>query len=495
MVVFEALLCSCAVLVVVLIVLSVIGKVTSLSPPGPGGLPYIGQGLNFSVNSAHKQFTEWAKEYGDIVMFRMFGQPVVVLNNPDLIRKAFSAKDIKSSISDRPPSFIGQFVAGQYNDILFRKYDPLCADLKRVTIQVMYKTGASKAELEALVSSEIQDYVSKISAAEGDVDIIESLQTTLCKLIGVLYTGKRLSTDDPSFQAIADFDRAGNEIITPSVHLVLKVMPWLRHLPGYYGNLFDRTMQCKERLKRDLIQKEKEAGCGLISGLFEKQTTENWITDDMILGVAMDLINTSTLTSRGVISGVYFLLTHFPDVQDRIYQELIAVVGADRTPAVADMSMMPYTQACILETLRFQSHLPITATHTNLTDDVELEGYHIPRGASVYGNLWLVHHDDRVWSEPWKFKPERFLGADGSLLHKDPSLQQMRYFMPFGEGHRSCMGVRVTYDRMFLFVTLLLQRHRLLPPAEGALPSSDPRDLVPGTVLQAPKFYCRIVPR
>ena len=70
-----------------------------------------------------------------------------------------------------------------------------------------------------------------------------------------------------------------------------------------------------------------------------------------------------------------------------------------------------------------------------------------------------------------------------------------RYFMPFGVGTRSCMGVTTTFHRMFLFTTLLLQKHKLLAPSSGKLPSHDPRELTPGTVLQAPHFMCRVVAR
>ena len=67
--------------------------------------------------------------------------------------------------------------------------------------------------------------------------------------------------------------------------------------------------------------------------------------------------------------------------------------------------------------------------------------------------------------------------------------------MPFGVGNRACMGIKTTFDRMFLFVTCLLQGHRILPPVTEYLPPHDPRELTPGTVLQAPNFRCRVVVR
>ena len=91
----------------------------------------------------------------------------------------------------------------------------------------------------------------------------------------------------------------------------------------------------------------------------------------------------AVLTTKAVISGFIFLMLHFPEVQAQIQKEIDAVIGQDRDPDLEDMTSMPYMRACILEALRFQSHLPLTAPHANLSADVEFEGYHIPKGSVV----------------------------------------------------------------------------------------------------------------
>lgn len=469
-------------------------------PPGPAGLPFIGQGGQLSANSAHLQFTEWSKQYGDVFMFQIFGKKVAVFNNPDIIRKAFADSDVAHLTSDRPGSFIGRQIADTYRDILFRRYDEVCEKLKQTTLRAMHTSAGKNSEQFLPIQEEVQEYIERITRSKGeDVDIIQPLEATLCKLIGLLFTGKRLSDEDLALRAILEFDRNGNEMILPATHMTLKFLPFLRFFPGYYGNLYRKTLTSKSNLRTCLMHKLKDEystaqrTC-LLHALFSIQENEKWLTDDLILGVIMDLINTSTLTSRGVLSGIYFLLIHYQTVQDKICTEIDNVIGQDRTPSPQDMSKMPYTYACILETLRFQSHLGITATHTNSSADITVGEFLIPRGTSLYGNQWAVHHDESFWKDPWVFRPDRFLDNDGNLLPVDHE-RRMRYYMPFGVGNRSCMGVTTTYQRMFLFVTTLLQKHKLLPPSTETLPSCDPRDLIPGTVLQAPQFMCRVVSR
>lgn len=480
------------------LLLTVINKTTNRTkkkrvPPGPSGWPLVGQGLTLSLNKAYLKFTEWNKTFGDIASFSFFGRRVVILSNPEVIRRAFHGAEYGVMMSDRPQSFIGQYVADMNKDILFRQYDSTCQKLKSTTVRAMHDVITGSDIYYGNLRKEIQNYVKCLqSRSDSDIDIIQPINLSLCRLIGCLFTGELLADNDEMLTTIVALDHLGDAMVMPETHLVFKLFPFLRFLPGSYGRMYRQLMDHKRKL-RDFIFTENTKRTfraeSLIYKLLQQQKSEPWLTDDFIVGVLMDLINTATLTSQGVLSGFLFLLVHFKDVQSKVRQEINDVIGKERQPCHTDRQKMPYTFACILETLRYQSHLGITATHT-ASCDVTFDGYSIPKGASIYGNLWAVHHDERFWSEPWSFKPERFLDENGSLIEYE---QRHRFLMPFGVGHRSCMGVSMTYDRMFLYITTLLQHHELSPPVSQSLPSHDPRELIPGTVLQAPRFLCRVV--
>ncbi|XP_009584943.1 PREDICTED: cytochrome P450 1B1-like, partial [Fulmarus glacialis] len=63
---------------------------------------------------------------------------------------------------------------------------------------------------------------------------------------------------------------------------------------------------------------------------------------------------------------------------------------------------LPLLEAFIDETLRYSSFVPITIPHAT-TDDVELEGFHIPKGTVVFINQWSVNHDCGKWPDPCSF--------------------------------------------------------------------------------------------
>ena len=183
------LVCVCVILLAVLGVMKKSSR-QSQEPPGPWGWPYFGQAFSVSADSAHLKFSAWSKEYGDLYMITMFGRKILVLNNPDIIRKAFVERDLAEVVSDRPPSFIGHFIADGYKDVLFRKYDDICRKLKAVTLKAMFSAGEGSELFHELAGKEYQNYVTGITSSSGrNIDILKPLESSLCKMIGLMVSG------------------------------------------------------------------------------------------------------------------------------------------------------------------------------------------------------------------------------------------------------------------------------------------------------------------
>jgi cytochrome P450 len=76
------------------------------------------------------------------------------------------------------------------------------------------------------------------------------------------------------------------------------------------------------------------------------------------------------------------ILLHRPDVQLRIQEEIDNVIGQARLPAKSDLFSMPYTEAAILESLRYATPIPLGIPHC-VSHDVMFRGYTIPKGTVV----------------------------------------------------------------------------------------------------------------
>ena len=122
---------------------------------------------------------------------------------------------------------------------------------------------------------------------------------------------------------------------------------------------------------------------------------------------------------------VYFLEN--PGVQERMRKEMVEVVGTNRRPTLSDRLSLPYCEAVISEIQRHANIFPITGARI-ATEDVQWNGYTIPKGTTIINNLDTVLYDPEVFPEPTKFKPERFLTDDGKYTGTKDSM------MAFGAG-------------------------------------------------------------
>ncbi|XP_012938832.1 cytochrome P450 1A5 [Aplysia californica] len=203
----------------------------------------------------------------------------------------------------------------------------------------------------------------------------------------------------------------------------------------------------------------------------------------------------SHLTSLGYLLSLFLVLIHHPEVQRRIQREVDEVVGRGRRPRVDDRPSMPYTEATVLEIFRYASNLPLTAGR-KATKEMELTdfGLTIPKDTSIIINAWYIHHDERIFTDPWAFNPERFLDSHGRLL--PPTDPKRIAVNNFGLGERMCPASDFAESRFFLYVTTLLQKFDLDPPTKREqLPSCDPRTYCPGTILQPRVFSTKITKR
>ena len=108
------------------------------------------------------------------------------------------------------------------------------------------------------------------------------------------------------------------------------------------------------------------------------------------------------------------------------------------------MYLMPKTTA--LKVLIY-NHFLLNLMPTNcdcLQQDTEVRGFVIPRGATVFGNLYHVMRDPDYWQRPDDFLPERFIDSDGQFRPDER-------VVPFSVGKRQCPGQQLAEKEFFLF--------------------------------------------
>lgn len=85
----------------------------------------------------------------------------------------------------------------------------------------------------------------------------------------------------------------------------------------------------------------------------------------------------------------------YPEIQKKAQAQLDEVVGENRLPNFADRPSLPYIDALVRESVRWQPVLPLGVPHRLLADD-EYNGYFIPKGTLVIANQWCASHSGLV---------------------------------------------------------------------------------------------------
>lgn len=148
-----------------------------------------------------------------------------------------------------------------------------------------------------------------------------------------------------------------------------------------------------------------------------------------------------------------------PELQQKVQDELDAVVGSDRAVEDADMVKLPFLQAVVKETLRAHPPGPLLSWARLATEDVKLGGFDVPRGTTAMVNMWAITHDPAVWINPLEFNPQRFvdMGSDFDVRGGDLRLA------PFGAGRRVCPGRSLGLATSHIWLAQLLHQFSWSP--------------------------------
>ncbi|XP_045175059.2 cytochrome P450 2J4-like isoform X3 [Mercenaria mercenaria] len=468
--------------------------------PGPVGYPFFGilsQIGNFNV--IHKTLTAIGKRYGRFFQFKLVGKNVVVLRSASIVQTAFD----DANLVDRKETFFQKYVFNG-KGFAFANYKNYVPELRNVFHTAMYWQQSARVKHdEALLketNSAVRQFLGEMSHNFSPDPVIKDL---MAKLFTIELIGETLPVDDPDSKLLWELIDHLYTLLEPSIDAPLRVLPFLRFLPGKYRNIFRDTIKARDGVARRYFDTQKSTYKeGRVRGLVdvclkiqqeEMQTKgESWLTDDYIKGLMYDTVAAGMSEMMKSIRMLILLMCHYQNVQSRVHTEIDDVIGTTSIPCSSHRNKMPYTEAVLLEMLRYVSQTPLAIPHKS-NKDVVLDGYLIEKDSGIFPNIWGIHHDEIVWGDPWVFRPERFLTENDQLLPADHKLR--RTLIPFSVGKRRCPGEDFAMSRLFLLFTSMLQRIEFSPPAEEELPSADPRLYTNKYPLLLPVFTCRALPR
>jgi cytochrome P450 len=211
-----------------------------------------------------------------------------------------------------------------------------------------------------------------------------------------------------------------------------------------------------ERLLLSIITERRKSGedrGDLLSMLLRAQDEESGrrMSDSQLRDEMMTLFMAGHETTANTLAWAWFLLSGHPEAEAHLHAELEQVL-CGRPPTVADLPRLPYTESVINETLRV--YPTVWMLGREAIEPLELGGYPIPVGTTIFMPQWVIHRDSRWFDGPEVFRPERWQGGLMQRIHR------YAYF-PFGGGPRICIGNNFALMEAALVLATIAQKFRL----------------------------------
>jgi cytochrome P450 len=294
-----------------------------------------------------------------------------------------------------------------------------------------------------LMSEPVERWVDDVEARAGDrVEMVTEMTELTLDVVGAALFGRAMGDLARRLQrSVTDALRTAEVgtrllmVADPPVWTVRLSAALLQHAP-YMPPPLDKPRHALRTIDRTVWQVIHERKADpvehddLLGLLLRARDEEGGLSMRRVRDEATTFMLAGHETTANALSWMWYLLALNVPARDRLLAEVDEVLG-DRLPTVADLPRLPWTTACFQEAMRFFP--PAWAIPRVCVADDEIDGHRIPKGATVLIPIHAIHHDPRVWDEPERYDPSRFLPENARGRHRSA-------YLPFGGGRRICIG-------------------------------------------------------
>ncbi|XP_021948995.1 cytochrome P450 2J6 [Folsomia candida] len=449
-------------------------------PPGPRGIPILGNLLQIGQSPFLKFQNEWKAKYGPIIGLYFGSFRTVAISDYRMIRQAL----LDPLLSGRPDMLMWHVRSRdtQGRGILFTQGEEH-TEQRRIALKSLKDFGYGMKSFENIVTAEISSFLLRMENSVGvPIYLKNKFHVPLLSILWHVVAGRDCEEDKHTLYEI--FSKS-TKIMEENNGLsaLFMFIPWLcKYFPAISG--YDKLNSELEDIwaflqthiddhKRDHVNSPLTFHDFIGAYIHEMEKTTDPTSsffkragDRGLMSSLIDLFFAGTDTLAGTLHWSMLIFAKYPEIQQKFADEIENVIGT-RTPEQNDEPNMPYTQALINEILRYTSIAPLAIFH-NAMQDVRFHGYDIQKDTMVLLNLHGAHHDKNYWGDPEKIRPERFLAADGTTPVKHEA------FLAFGAGKRLCVGEAMGRKELFLFLTSIVQNFRISTDPDNPNPNLDP---------------------
>uniref|UniRef100_A0A8C6Z7E0 Cytochrome P450 2J6-like n=1 Tax=Nothoprocta perdicaria TaxID=30464 RepID=A0A8C6Z7E0_NOTPE len=457
-------------------------------PPGPVPIPFFGNFPHVSFKVDHNILDKLAKTYGNIYTLWLGHKPVVVLHGFPTVKEGLTthADDVAGRMNT---PFFQRIANGKG---IFFSSGVIWKHERRFGIATLRKLGLGNKGIERGIQVEARHLMEFFQISCCALDPAYPIVLAVSNVICTVVFGHRFSLEDETFQKLVKALHFFTDFANSTSQILYDICPWLmRHLPGPQQKVFVLCDFIHSFVRKEIrIHKER----GKIDDpedfidYYLFQMTENNAMykhdeDNMVQSV-FDLFLGGTETTATTLRWALLYMVAYPDIQEKVQQELDAVLGSSQSIWYEDRKRLPYTHAVVHEIMRFCSIILIGLPRETVRDTTLL-GYPVPKvqGSKVTLSCHLLSYVSPVFSpcKPFEFDPGHFLDEEGNFFCREA-------FLPFSTGFRLCLGEQLARMELFIIFCSLLQTFRFTLP--DGVKEADTQCILGSTVQPRPYRVC-----
>lgn len=184
-------------------------------------------------------------------------------------------------------------------------------------------------------------------------------------------------------------------------------------------------------VRRQAVEKEIEKEGKIVStdllSLYMERSGSEGVSDEELRDIILNFLIAGRDTTSNALSWALYRLCIHPEVQQRAYEEVVELgaefnlahplspaedqeghSGVGQELPFACLQRMHYIEAFCMEVLRLYPSVPKIGKYA-LVDDVLPDGTVVKEGMMLVFCPWVMGRTERLWSNCFEFRPERFL--------------------------------------------------------------------------------------
>lgn len=422
--------------------------------PGPPGHWLLGNLAAFR-RDVLGLLVDSARDYGDVVRFRVGPQLIHLLNHPDHVQHVLLNNHQNYDKNTRSAAAIRK---GTGESLLTSNGEVWRCQRHQAQPFFHRRSISNFAADMTTATATMLDRWRMHAAAGQALDVASEMMRLTYGIVGKTIFGSDVGPDAHAVE------RAMPIVLAHTFGRLERLINLPDWVPTPRNRRYQTAMQDIDTVVFRMIDEHRRAekangpGTDLLSMLLQArdEATGAPLTDEHLRNDTLTLLLAGHETTANALTWMFYLVSQHEAVESELRHEVRTVLG-DRPPALDDLPRLPYTKMVIKEALRL--YPPIWIIERRVIADDMVGGYRLPAGSAVVISPYVLHRHPDFWDQPESFDPSRF-----------PNHARAAY-IPFGAGPRFCIGSEFAMMEAQLITAMVVQSFRLeLAPGQRVEP-------------------------